>query len=298
MTAPQPAFPLGRMPEIQQRPQDFRLLERIPITREDVNEILPIRLAEPEQGERTHQIVFLDTETTGFDPLTDKIIELGMVRATFAYDRRVLLSIDRVFQEFEDPKGPIPERITEITHITDDMVRGKEFNMDAVTQVLAGRPLVIAHNAKFDRPFFDRRFAILDNLSWGCSQEIDWMKAGSQSGKLEYLTMYRGWFYEAHRACVDCLALAWLMHIEPDALGLVCDRAITPEYKLTLRGNTFDIKDRIKAMGFKFDGTQKVWHKTFRDERSMRLELESIGQFYDAGQAEIEQISAKNRYKR
>jgi len=42
-------------------------------------------------------------------------------------------------------------------------------------------------------------------LPWGCSfADIDWKKEGHGSSKLEYLAMEKGWFYEAHRAEVDC----------------------------------------------------------------------------------------------
>ena len=60
-------FPLERLDEIQKHPEDFRLLERIPLTVDGINTKLPIKLNEPQEGERVHHVVFLDTETTGMD---------------------------------------------------------------------------------------------------------------------------------------------------------------------------------------------------------------------------------------
>ena len=207
-------FPLERLDEIQKHPEDFRLLERIPLTVDGINTKLPIKLNEPQEGERVHHVVFLDTETTGMDCNQEKIIELGMVRVTYSFDRKIMLSIDKIYDEFEDPGKKIPLEIQQLTHITDDMVAGHRFDNDKVSQILAGRPLVVAHNAKFDRPFFDRRFPTLSDLSWACSLSgVNWDALGDNGRKLEFLCQVRGWFYDAHRAYDDCLALLWLMHI-------------------------------------------------------------------------------------
>ncbi|MCV6022403.1 DNA polymerase III subunit epsilon, partial [Escherichia coli] len=81
---------------------------------------------------------------------------------------------------------------------------------------LSDDPLVVAHNAQFDRPFFEKRFAALGHLSWACSASgIDWKALGFESRKLEYLLLRLGWFYEGHRAATDCLAMAWLFHLLP-----------------------------------------------------------------------------------
>ena len=62
---------------------------------------------------------------------------------------------DERFQTFVDPGRMIPPKITTLTGITDDMVRGAPTPAEAVKQFLAfaaGRPLV-AHNAAFDTSF-------------------------------------------------------------------------------------------------------------------------------------------------
>ena len=92
----QRVFPLNRFQEISERPEDFRLIERIPLNRNLVEKRLPLKLTNAIEGERVHQVVFLDTETTGIEHGFDKIIELGLVKATYSFDRRILLSIDTV----------------------------------------------------------------------------------------------------------------------------------------------------------------------------------------------------------
>ena len=286
----------ARMSEIERNPADFRLLERIPLTKSDFAGQLPYRLAEAEGQERTHHIVFLDTETTGIRHRHDRLIELGLVQATFAYDRRVLLSIDRIYDGFQDPHMPIPERITRLTGIDNSMTDGQELDHEAVGEMLAGRPLVVAHNAGFDRPFFEHEFPEFGDLSWACSMLIDWDLLGSTGRKLEFLCMQRGWFYDAHRACTDCLALAWLMSEEPDALSMLCDQALHGTCRLYLTGRTYDIRERLKELGYRFDGARQQWYIVCPEEEA-REQLQAVSGFYNPHQAEVVRISARERFK-
>ena len=93
--------------------------------------------------------VVFDTETTGFNAGgSDQMIEIGAVKIK---DGNI---IDR-FDELIDPGKHIPDKITELTCITDDMVRGKDNEEEVTKRFLAWTddlPMV-AHNAKFDISF-------------------------------------------------------------------------------------------------------------------------------------------------
>ncbi len=114
----------------------------------DVDEKVAVRRCHapyPLDGE----FVAFDLETTGFDREGDVIIEIGA-----AVLRNGQLTEER-FQTFVNPGRMIPPKITTLTSITDDMVRGAPTPTEAVRQFLdfaAGRPLV-AHNAAFDTSF-------------------------------------------------------------------------------------------------------------------------------------------------
>lgn len=97
--------------------------------------------------------VVLDVETTGLNPSRDRIIEIGAVR----------LEQGREVAEFSrmiDPGMPLPEKITELTGITDGMLKGQPRVGDVIgefAQFCEGAVLV-AHNAPFDLAFIRRAF--------------------------------------------------------------------------------------------------------------------------------------------
>ncbi len=112
--------------------------------------------------------VVFDLETTGFSAERDRIIEIGAVRIR---DGRI---IDR-FSEFVNPQRPVPLRITELTSITNEMVREAKTIAQVLPAFLGfiGESVLVAHNAAFDTAFlkaackrngFDYGYAFLDTL--------------------------------------------------------------------------------------------------------------------------------------
>lgn len=90
-------------------------------------------------------IVVLDFETTGLSHAVDRIIEVGAVK----------LENGQVVDELSllcDPGVPLKPKITELTGITDLMLRGKESPAEAVEKLLdfIGDCPIAAHNAPFD----------------------------------------------------------------------------------------------------------------------------------------------------
>ena len=53
------------------------------------------------------------------------------------------------------PGVDISSFITELTGITNEMVSGKHIDGSSVSEFLKDVDLIIAHNAKFDRAFFE-----------------------------------------------------------------------------------------------------------------------------------------------
>ncbi|ENK1241954.1 PolC-type DNA polymerase III [Clostridium botulinum] len=95
--------------------------------------------------------VVFDLETTGFSSKNDKIIEIGAVKIE---NGKV---IDR-FSEFVNPERNIPDKITELTSITDNMVEDKETIDKILPRFIEfiGDSVVVAHNAAFDVSFINK----------------------------------------------------------------------------------------------------------------------------------------------
>jgi DNA polymerase-3 subunit epsilon len=93
-------------------------------------------------------VVAIDTETTGRDPATDRIVEVAAV---------VWDGTDVVHRSnwLVDPGRPIPQEATDVHGLTDADVAGKPSFAEilpALIEVLAGR-VPLAYNAHFDRQF-------------------------------------------------------------------------------------------------------------------------------------------------
>lgn len=88
--------------------------------------------------------IVLDTETTGLSA-SDRVIELAAIKVVRGE------IVDRRNQLF-DPGRSLPPFITGLTHITDDMLRGKPPIAQVLPRFLAfvdGLP-VVGHNIQFD----------------------------------------------------------------------------------------------------------------------------------------------------
>ena len=104
------------------------------------------------------RFVVFDIETTGFNKKEDKILEIGAVMVEKGQ------IIDR-FSHFIDPERPIPERITELTSITDEDVKGQGTIEQVLPEFLkwTGDSVLVAHNAAFDTGFIQNKNAELGN---------------------------------------------------------------------------------------------------------------------------------------
>ena len=90
----------------------------------------------------------LDLETTGLSFRTEKITEVGIMKVK---DGQV---IDK-FSCFVNPEKPIPQRVVEVTNITDEMVKDAETIEQVFPKILEfiGDSVLVAHNADFDIGF-------------------------------------------------------------------------------------------------------------------------------------------------
>jgi DNA polymerase-3 subunit epsilon len=221
------------------------------------------------------RVVILDTETTGLDSKADKIIELALLAVEVDTATGAALRVAQAYEAFEDPGRPIPADVSELTGITDDMVRGQELDETRVAELLKDAQLVVAHNARFDRPFVEARLPAFAALSWACSiADIDWAGEGWGSSRLEYLAIKRGLFYDAHRAGMDCHALLAVLDAPLPVSGTtgfarLLEAARATSFRVFADGAPFETKDLLKARGYRWDAERRVWHGEVRGEATL-----------------------------
>lgn len=164
------------------------------------------------------EYVVVDLETTGLDPYAGcEIIEIGI---TEIKNNEIVRNYSRLVK----PKEKIPPFITEITNITNEMVKNEE-SIETVLprfRKFLGERVMIAHNAKFDLKFLNyylRKYDLPIIENHICTLEM-LKKCKSYKGKnkkLETACNYYNIVNEnAHRADSDTKATAQLFLIIKD----------------------------------------------------------------------------------
>jgi len=298
-TAALPPIATGDSPEAMaralERHPDYRVLRRL---------VPALDFPGAPLGPVAH-VVILDTETTGLDASRDQIMELALLRIQVDTQTGLVTGPVQVYDGLRDPGMPVPKIAREITGITDEMLAGQQLDMARVHSLLEGVDLVIAHNAGFDRPFVEGLLPQAQGLNWACSfADIDWTAAGRSSAKLSYLASELGWFYDAHRAEMDCHALLKVLAAELPGQGVnglahLLAAARLPSYRLQATGAPFAAKELLKNRGYRWDSAAKVWHTRVGGDAALQAECEWLQQAVYGGRAARlawERYDAASRY--
>ena len=274
------------------------------------NKIILKNLGAPSPGllitdQECISIVFLDTETTGVNRANDKIIELALKITTFEKSSGMIVSIDQVYESFNDPGEDISQEITMLTGISNDMVQGQSIDWGMVDTILKDADIVVAHNASFDRAFVEKHSSVSPNKIWACSiNDINWLGRGFSSAKQELLCYWHGFYFEAHRAMNDVDALIHLLthpsyNIDRPVLELI-ENSNKPTYVIFATNFNYDPvkKDIVKANKYKWNPEEKIWYKNvkFDNLESEKDWLTSV--IYDFNfEGRVDEINPVDKYK-
>ena len=147
-------------------------------------------------------IIAIDVETTGISPEKERIIEIGAFRP----------ETGEVFRTLISPGRPLPEKITGLTGITDEMLVDAPQEREAIRQLLEflhGDTILLGHNISFDHSFLVQAIRRC-GFSEPAFQGIDTLKLSRvlcpelPNKKLETMVAHFGLTNErAHRAFED-----------------------------------------------------------------------------------------------
>lgn len=217
--------------------------------------------------------LMIDTETTGPDNRKDQIIQLGMVSFVADAVTGQLFEIGAPVTMLEEPTVPISPEATAVHGLTLDDVRGHRMEDARVFAAVQDADLLLAHNAKYDRPLFDRRFPGYLSLAprpWACSySDIPWRQARYSSAALGTLiTEHCGMYFEGHDAGEDCAATVQCLATPFDHITLflgaeqwplwhIITRLQQPAKRIFAVGSPFECKDRLQARGYRWNDPTK-----------------------------------------
>lgn len=275
---------------------DHKILTRVP-------ELL---IAKESKG-KAFKAAFIDLETTGLDPKTDEIIEVGVLIASFTNEDG-FINITFTNNQLQQPTIPISDEITKITGITNDDVAGKTIDWNLLQDQLTHVDLIICHNAYFDRNFMELQTpsafqTLIKSKPFGCSAHgINWRDLGFESAKLEYLNLKMGFFYEGHRALVDCFATLNLFLAKPEAFNELKEKVRQKEILICATNASFNKKDILKNRNYRWSSGEnnlpKSWWTTV-PEKEYDEELQFLkSEIYERDVLDLptKSITAKERY--
>ena len=233
---------------------------------------LPARLCDTGDAELRRGL-YVDCETTGLSFEQDRAIEVAMLPLTYApADGRIVEVRHHEAQvHLQDPGRPLDAFITALTGLTDDDVRGRRIDVDVADALIERSALIIAHNARFDRPFIERVLPATRALPWACSmRDVPWTAHGCPSAALHCLACHYGVFArDRHRALADCEVGVWLLaqHLpgsERRVLAALRESAWRETVRLWAVDAPIERKDALKARGYRWmpearRGIDRAW---------------------------------------
>jgi DNA polymerase-3 subunit epsilon len=253
----------------------------------------------------------LDTETTGVDTEFCEVIELAMVRLEFDRADGRILAVTGRYQAFQQPSVPIPQAVTRLTGISDADAAGCSIDPAAVSRLLAGADLVLAHNAAFDRPVVERYWPGFAAKAWACSlKDVNWQAAGYEGGKLGHLILQAGGFHRGHRAMDDVDALLHLLGQPLPSSGRIGMAALVEQagrdtVRIWADGAPYRFKDDLRARGYRWSdgkrGTPRAWYRDLNEREADEEALFLRDQMFGRDQhvfLPMRRISAVDRYSR
>ena len=202
-------------------------------------------------------VLIVDTETTGLQPDTDRVIEVGAILYSIKH-ATAIVSYSSLIQAEENPAeavNRIPAAALSAWGANPDSAWG------VVSDLASHADAILAHNAEFDRAFVPG--ILRDALPWICTKsDIAWPKATKPELSLVPLALEHDLGVAvAHRGLADCDLIARLLtrtaELGHDLVALL-ERGLRP--KVTLMACvSYEDREQAKQAGFHWNAGRKQW---------------------------------------
>lgn len=226
-------------------------------------------------------VTCLDCETTGLNPESDRILELGVV----LYDtrsKRILRSQCFLLNDESEP-FKVSLDISKINFITQEMLNNFTLRIDVVFDAIFGcfikeSNYIVAHNAPFDKGFIDAETRRQKKEKWS----IPWIDTASDipypsnisTRKLTHLAAEHNFLNPfPHTALSDALTVSKLLSLYD--FESITKRAESPNLRVCALVD-YSTREKAKAKGFRWDDPSKRWIRIIK-----QCDLEEIKKSFD-----------------
>ena len=217
-------------------------------------------------------LLILDTETTGLEPVSAQCIEVGAV-LFHVPTRSVLSQVSFLLPAAANPAEHVNGIAAEVTRLPQPWQAGLKHFL----ALLADADAVLAHNAAFDAKWFGLGPLPPVNKPWICSMDdIVWppeRHLRPAPSVRDLALAYGVPVWAAHRALTDCIYLVQVLERCGDLEGLL---AAAMEPKLLYRANLpYAERHKAKQAGFRWnEPVRGAWSRRLSERQAQALAFE------------------------
>ena len=217
-------------------------------------------------------LLILDTETTGLEPVSAQCIEVGAV-LFHVPTRSVLSQVSFLLPAAANPAEHVNGIAAEVTRLPQPWQAGLKHFL----ALLADADAVLAHNAAFDAKWFGLGQLPPIDKPWICSMDdIEWppeRHLRPAPSVRDLALAYGVPVWAAHRALTDCIYLVQVLERCGDLEGLL---AAAMEPKLLYRANLpYAERHKAKQAGFRWnEPVRGAWSRRLSERQAQALAFE------------------------
>ncbi len=227
---------------------------------------------DPQPRSAPSNLLILDTETTGLEPVSAQCIEVGAV-LFHVPSRSVLSQVSFLLPAPANPAEHVNGIAAEVTRLSQPWQAGLQHFL----ALLAGADAVLAHNAAFDAKWFGLGPLPAIDKPWICSMDdIEWppeRHLRTSPSVRDLALAYGVPVWAAHRALTDCTYLVQVLERCANLEDLI-NAAMEP--KLLYRANLpYAERHKAKQAGFRWnEPVRGAWSRRLSERQALALAFE------------------------